>query len=149
MRTFAATLLLSLAFAVPTGAAGWERVEAPAASGRAHVYRAAAALGEQGVWAAGYTYGFIGGAIEFRTLIQRWDDHGWWRVPTPDRETAPARDLLFDISAPGPARAWAVGSSAAGSAIRRHARSCCAGATRDGAARSPASRDSTADRRGR
>lgn len=114
MRTFATTLLLLLAFAVPAGAAGWDRVNAPATSGKAHVYRAAAAFGEQGVWAAGYTYGFIGGAIEFRTLIQRWNGHGWWRAPTPDRETAPARNLLFDISAPGPARAWAVGSSAAG-----------------------------------
>ena len=115
MRTLAIALLLLLVSAASALAEpGWDRVNTPYTSGRNHVYRAAAAFGEEGVWAAGYTYGFIGGAIEFRTLIERWDGHGWWRVPTPDRETAPARNLLFDVSAPGPARAWAVGSSAAG-----------------------------------
>jgi len=46
------TLLLSLAFllasAVPAGAAGWDRVETPTVSGKAHVYQEAAAFGQNG-----------------------------------------------------------------------------------------------------
>jgi hypothetical protein len=112
MRTVAVSLLLLLTCAVPAGGAEWERATYPAVSGRAQVFRAAAAFGEEGVWAAGYTYGTVGGALEFRTLIQRWDGSGWSQVPTPDRETAPARNLLFDVAADGPASAWAVGHSA-------------------------------------
>lgn len=113
MRTFLLAFAALLATAVPAGAAAWERVEAPSVSGRAHVYRSAAAFGEQGAWAVGYSYGTIGGALEFRTLIERWDGAAWSRVPTPDVEAAPARSLLFDVAADGPERAWAVGSFAA------------------------------------
>lgn len=65
------------------------------------------------MWAAGYSYGTVGGALEFRSLIQRWDGTSWSQMPTPDVETAPSRSMLFDVSAAGPERAWAVGSSAA------------------------------------
>jgi len=112
MRALAVSLLLLLTSAVPAAGADWERANAPAVSGRAQVFRAAAAFGEDGVWAAGYTYGTIGGALEFRTLIQRWDGNGWSQVPTPDRETFPARNLLLDVSTNGPDSAWAVGHSA-------------------------------------
>ncbi len=113
MRSLLVSLALLLATAVPAGAASWDRVEAPSTSGRAFVYRSAAAFGEQGVWAAGYSYGTIGGALEFRSLIERWDGTRWTQVPTQDHESAPARDMLFDVSAAGVWRAWAVGSYAA------------------------------------
>lgn len=112
MRAVAVTFLLLLTLAVPASGASWERAQYPAVSGRAQVFRAAASFGQDGVWAAGYTYGTIGGALEFRTLIQRWDGSSWSQVPTPDRETFPARNLLFDVSAAGPDSAWAVGHSA-------------------------------------
>lgn len=112
MRTLPIALLLLLALAVPAAAdPSWDRVEAPAASGQAYVYRAAAAFGERGVWAAGYTYTFVGGAAQFHTLIQRWDGVRWQRMPTPVLDTPV--DMLFDVSAPGPLRAWAVGSKVA------------------------------------
>ena len=116
MRAVAATLLLQLAVLLGAGTAsadpGWDRVNAPSTSGRAHVYRAATTFGQKSVWAAGYSYGLIGGAIEFRTLIERWDGYSWTQFPTPNRETAPARNMLFDVSAAGITRAWAVGSAA-------------------------------------
>jgi hypothetical protein len=116
MRKVAAALLLQLTVLIAAAPAsaepGWDRVEAPATSGRAHVYRAATPFGQKSVWAAGYTYGLIGGTIEWRTLIQRWDGYRWTQYPTPNRETAPARNMLFDVSAAGITRAWAVGSAA-------------------------------------
>ena len=111
MRRVAVAFFSLLAFAVPAGAAGWERVDVPAAAGEAYVYRSAAAFGDEGVWAVGYSFATVGGPLPFRALIERWNGHGWRRAPLPERATA-ARDLLFDVSAPGPARAWAVGSAA-------------------------------------
>ena len=53
----------------------------------------------------------VGGALEFRTLAQHWNGSGWTTVPTPDVETAPAKDLLFGASAAGPDDIWAAGIS--------------------------------------
>ncbi|HEX7290226.1 MAG TPA: hypothetical protein VF250_03775 [Conexibacter sp.] len=116
MRKVAAALLLQLAVLIGAPQAGaepgWDRVNAPATSGRVYVYRAAAPFGQKSVWAAGYTYGLIGGTIEWRTVIERWDGYGWTQYPTPNHETAPARNMLFDISSAGITRAWAVGGAA-------------------------------------
>lgn len=109
MRTLAVALLSLLALAVPAGAVEWERVEAPVESGQGHVYRSAAAFGEE-AWAVGYTYSTVGGPLVFRTLIQRWDGAGWSRVATPGQLATTLRSLLFDVATNGPARAWAVGS---------------------------------------
>ena len=68
MRSLLVSLALLVATAGSAGAASWDRVEAPSTSGRAFVYRSAAAFGEQGVWAAGYSYGTIGGALRCRGM---------------------------------------------------------------------------------
>ena len=111
MRTLLVSLTLLLASAVPATAASWERVEAPSEFGRAFVYRSAAAFGEQDAWAVGWSYGTVGGALEFRSVIQRWDGTSWSHSPKPT--TGSIRELLFDVSAPAPDRAWAVGFYAA------------------------------------
>jgi hypothetical protein len=111
MRTLLLALALLIATVVPAGAASWERVEAPSEFGRAFVYRSAAAFGEQDAWAVGWSYGTVGGALEFRSVIQRWDGASW--APAPKPVTGSIRELLFDVSAAGPERAWAVGFYAA------------------------------------
>jgi hypothetical protein len=111
MRTLLLSLLLLLAAVVPAGAAGWDRVDAPSESGRAYVYRSAAAFGDRGAWAVGYSYGTVGGLLDFRALIERWDGESWSQAPTP--ATASSRELLFDVAATDATHAWAVGSFAA------------------------------------
>jgi len=111
MRSLPLALLLLLAAAVPAGAAGWDRVDAPSEPGRAYVYRSAAAFGDQEAWAVGYSYGTVGGLLDFRALVERWDGASWSPAPTP--ATGSSREQLFDVAAAGPQRAWAVGSFAA------------------------------------
>ena len=104
-----ATLILAADLA---RAADWAPAPHSSVSGRSLVFEAMDAAGDDDVWVAGYDYGTIGGALEFRTVIHHWDGVSWTRVPTPDRETAPAANRLLDISSPAADRAWAVGRSA-------------------------------------
>lgn len=64
------------------------------------------------VWAVGYRYEFVGGALEFRTVVEHGTAGGGFvMVPSPDRETAPATNSLADVSGASSADIWAVGSS--------------------------------------
>jgi hypothetical protein len=106
----AALLLLpaATAAAVPT----WDLSAHPSTSGRTQIFYGAVASGTGDVWAIGYSWGYVGGALEFRTLAQRWNGSSWTTVPTPDVETAPAKDLLFDADGDGPDSIYAAGISA-------------------------------------
>jgi hypothetical protein len=115
MRPLLAAVLVVAGLTLPAGptqAAEWQSSPHSSTSGRSQEFQAIDAAGDDDVWVAGYDYATVGGALEFRTVIHHWDGFSWTRVPTPDRETAPTVDLLFDISAPASDRAWAVGRSA-------------------------------------
>ena len=106
----AAVLLVASASAAAPPS--WDLSSHPSASGRTQNFRAAVATGVNDVWAIGYSFDVVGGAFEFRTLAQHWNGSTWTTVPTPDVETAPAKDLIFDADAAGPDDIWAVGISA-------------------------------------
>ena len=78
-------------------------------SGRTQIFYGAIADRRNDAWAIGYSWGVIGGALEFRTLAQRWNGFSWTTIPTPDYETAPAQDLIFDADAAGPNNIYAAG----------------------------------------
>lgn len=108
---------LALALLLPAAANGappvtWDESAHPSASGRVQMFRGVDAAAEDDVWAIGYAWGTVGGALEFRTVAQHFDGLNWTTVPTPDVETAPAKDLLFDVSAAAPDNVWAAGVSA-------------------------------------
>jgi hypothetical protein len=64
------------------------------------------------VWTVGYRWGTVGGALEFRTLIEHSTGGGSFQmVASPDREGAPATNFLQDIAGPSPSDLWAVGWS--------------------------------------
>ena len=58
----------------------WGSSSHPSVSGRTQIFYGAIADRRKNAWAIGYSWGVIGGALEFRTLAQRWngfsvDDH--------------------------------------------------------------------------
>jgi hypothetical protein len=63
------------------------------------------------VWAVGYHWEVVGGAIEFRTVAEHGDAAGFTIVSTPDVESAPATDMLNDVSGTAADNVWAVGSA--------------------------------------
>ncbi len=64
------------------------------------------------VWAVGYRYGTVGGALEFRTVVEHSSGGGAFQlVPSPDREGAPATNMLQDVHGTSPTDLWAVGWS--------------------------------------
>ncbi len=107
--TIAAVAVPAVAAAVPPT---WDPSAHPSVSGRTQNFRGVVAPGTDDVWAIGYSFAVVGGAFEFRTLAQHWDGSSWTTVPTPDVETAPAKDLIFDADAAGPNNIWAAGTSA-------------------------------------
>ena len=87
----------------------WGSSSHPSVSGRTQIFYGAIADRRNDAWAIGYSWGVIGGALEFRTLAQRWNGFSWTTIPTPDYETAPAQDLIFDADAAGPNNIYAAG----------------------------------------
>lgn len=87
----------------------WGSSSHPSVSGRTQIFYGAIADRRDDAWAIGYSWGVIGGALEFRTLAQRWNGFSWTTIPTPDYETAPAQDLIFDADAAGPNNIYAAG----------------------------------------
>ena len=89
----------------------WERVATAGTPGGQQVYwQSMSATGPADVWAAGYRVINLPGVTEFRTWVQHWDGNTWTTVSTPDVESAPAVNLLSQVSAASPTAAWAVGS---------------------------------------
>ena len=64
------------------------------------------------VWAVGYRYEYVGGALEFRTVVEHGSAGGSFvMVPSPDRETAPATNFLQGVDGNSSTDEWAVGWS--------------------------------------
>lgn len=63
------------------------------------------------VWAVGYTFNVVGGALEFRTYGQHCVDGVCTRANLPNREGAPATNFLYGIGAFSPDDMWTVGYS--------------------------------------
>ncbi len=110
MAAVAAAIGLA-AFAAPASAspAVWTSSSHPSVSGRTQIFYGAIADRPDDAWAIGYSWGVVGGALEFRTLAQHWNGFSWTTIPTPDYETAPAQDLIFDADAAGPKNIYAAG----------------------------------------
>lgn len=91
------------------GAGEWIEKSHPLIGGKDEVLRGVKALTGQDVWAAGYVWGTVGGALEFRTHVLHWNGASWTISNSIDVESAPALNLLFGIDGSGPADMWTVG----------------------------------------
>ncbi len=89
----------------------WSAVGAQAVSHQDFILNAVDVPAPGDVWAVGYHFETVGGALEFRTLAEHWDGTTFRIVPTPDYETAPAADMLEDVSGTSSNDVWAVGAS--------------------------------------
>src|SRR4051794_9013350 len=109
----AACVLLSIGVAAAPAAAStsWIPVSSTHVSGQYERPQAIVAPGAQDVWAIGYHLDYVAGTPEFRTLAQHWTGTDFATVPTPDRETGPARDFLNGAAAPASDDVWAVGTT--------------------------------------
>jgi hypothetical protein len=90
----------------------WTIVGTPATAATATLLDSVAVVAPGQVFAAGYTQNSLPGAIEWRTLVERWTGTAWQSMPTPDRETAPAQDFLHGVAGSSATDVWAVGQSA-------------------------------------
>ena len=108
-----ATGLLVGSGAGPVRAAGgWVEFASDHVSGSNEIINAITVPAASDAWVIGYRWGFVGGAAEFRTLAEHSTGGGpFHQVPTPDRETAPARDFLRGAAGVAPDDVWAVGTS--------------------------------------
>ncbi len=91
----------------------WSIVSTPAIFGTQVVLDAVAVVSPGQTFAAGYVQTQVPGAVEWRTLVERWDGAQWQRMNTPNRETAPAQNFLRGIAGTSATDVWAVGSTAA------------------------------------
>jgi hypothetical protein len=111
----AAAAAVALTFSsVPAGAAavdGWSTVAAETVTDQNFILNAVTVPAHDEVWAAGYHWEDVGGALEYRTLVEHLSGGRFVVVPTPDRETAPAIDFLEGISGTSATDVWAVGES--------------------------------------
>lgn len=111
-------LLLGLLPAASSAAApgnatsGWVRAATSSIAGESLRFEALAIPARKDIWAIGYIFDIVGGAIEFRTLAEHLVGPRFEIVPTPDRETAPAADFLFGAAGTSASDIWAVGYSA-------------------------------------
>src|SRR5262245_3519961 len=71
-------------------AGSWQVVPAQRTSGQDFIFNAITAPAPDDVWAIGYHWESVGGALEFRTLAEHYEGGQFVVVPTPDIETAPA-----------------------------------------------------------
>jgi hypothetical protein len=89
----------------------WSRIPAQSVAGENFILNGVAAPAAGDIWAVGYHWETVGGALEFRTLAERLRGSHFVVVPTPDRETAPAVDMLEGIAGASANNLWAVGTS--------------------------------------
>lgn len=92
-----------------TFAGDWVEKTHPLISGKDEVLRAIKGFTTQDVWTAGYVWGTVGGAIEFRTRMLHWNGAAWSVSPTRDVESAPALNILFGLDGSGTSDLWTVG----------------------------------------
>jgi hypothetical protein len=111
-RSRAALVALALAFVVPGATAGptpWQEQPHPKPSGTSEFLYDVIAFATDSAYAAGYRYLAIGGTIEFRTVVLRWNGFEWSQENTRDIEAAPARNFLRGIGGTSASDLWAVG----------------------------------------
>ena len=89
----------------------WSRIPAQSVAGENFILNGVATPAAGDVWAVGYQWETVGGALEFRTLAEHDTGSRFVVVPTPDRETAPAVDMFEGIAGVAPNDLWAVGTS--------------------------------------
>lgn len=90
---------------------GWTESSAQYVSAQNFILNAVDVPVAGDVWAVGYRYEFVGGALEFRTVIEHSTGGSFVMVPSPDRDTAPATNFLQDVSGNSSSDVWAVGWS--------------------------------------
>jgi hypothetical protein len=116
MRAFSALVLLVgclVAVGNPAAAAApsWVTYQAQSVSAQNFILNSVTVPAAGDIWAVGYRYEYVGGALEFRTVIEHSTGGTFVMVPSPDRETAPATNLLDDVSGVSSSDVWAVGYS--------------------------------------
>jgi hypothetical protein len=94
-----------------SASAAWAMVPADYVSGQNFLFQSVVTPAPGDVWAIGYHWEIVGGAIEYRTLAEHYNGTHFTVVPMPDRETAPAVDMLAGASGTSATDLWAVGSS--------------------------------------
>jgi hypothetical protein len=105
-----ASLILVPASTAWSAPSSWNVVAAQSVTGQHFILNGVTGRGGD-VWAVGYHWETVGGALEFRTLAEHYNGSRFVIVPTPDRETAPAVDILDGIAGVSPSDLWAVGTS--------------------------------------
>jgi hypothetical protein len=90
---------------------GWTESSAQWVSNQNFILNSVDVPASSDVWAVGYRYEFVGGALEFRTVVEHSTGGSFVMVPSPDRETAPATNFLQDVSGNSSTEVWAVGWS--------------------------------------
>jgi opacity protein-like surface antigen len=112
-RSLLAAILALLLTSVPAAAAAgqWhdETID-PLPSGQSGVFDGLYAASDGTAFAVGHRYGVVGGALEFRTWVQRYNGIDWHRVNSEDTEGAPAGNTLIGVDGSSPTDVWAVGS---------------------------------------
>lgn len=115
-RAFAAAVLVGAGLAAGAGPAvavekEWTVVPANHAAGRDYILNSVAVVAPGDVWAVGSRSKAVDGGVEFRALAEHYNGFRFVSVPTPDRETAPAVDVLEDVSGTSASDVWAVGTT--------------------------------------
>lgn len=90
--------LVALLLSCGTASAGpWREQPHPQTSGQDAIFNGVLARSARDVWAVGYRFGVVGGALEFRSLAMRWNGTGWSQSPTLDIEGPPTTTFLEGI----------------------------------------------------
>ena len=107
-----------VALAGPVNAGnGWTQLPtAPIPGGQSAIFDDVASPAAGSTIGVGHTWGTVGGALEFRTLIERWDGATWTRMASIDHESAPATNFLLGVAGTSGQDIWAVGWWSPGSA---------------------------------
>lgn len=96
---------------------GWTLLHpAPVGGGQSAIFDDVAIPAPGYIIGVGHTWGTVGGALEFRTLIERWDGSAWTRMNSIDHETAPATNFLLGVAGTSGNDIWTVGWWSPGSA---------------------------------
>jgi hypothetical protein len=105
-----ATVLLLACVPAAGAAAQWQTETIDGLpSGQSGNFDGLYAASDGTAFAVGHRFGTVGGALEFRTWVQRFDGSFWHRVDSADSEGAPAGNTLVGVSGTSPSDVWAVG----------------------------------------